>query len=145
MADATDPAGELERIEAALAAQEALRGVLPAEQVETMIAALRDRRTVTVARLAGSCAIAQDGGVAAGAGGVAIGRDLHGNLTRPSPIARVRNRCGRRTCKILCSKSSLQGEELPTLEVGIALEHAVNGMEQLAHHGDGGLHLLFAL
>ena len=44
MADATEPASELERIEAALAAQEALRGVLPEEQVDTMIAALNEKK-----------------------------------------------------------------------------------------------------
>jgi len=61
MANEPDPLEELRRLEA---------------EVE----ALRKRREQLLAQLSGSGAIAQQGGVAAGAGGVAIGGDVHGNV-----------------------------------------------------------------
>jgi hypothetical protein len=65
---------ELARIEQALAAQEGLRGILPDDQLEATLAALREKQASMQAQLTGSGAIAQGpGAVAAGAGGVAAG------------------------------------------------------------------------
>jgi formylglycine-generating enzyme required for sulfatase activity len=72
---------ELAKIEEAIAAQEALRGILPQEQLEAALAALRERQATMQARLTGSGAIAQgEGAVASGAGGVAVGGDVSGDI-----------------------------------------------------------------
>ena len=71
---------ELANVEQAIHAQEALRGILTDEQLETTLATLRKQRDSIQATLLGSGAIAQDGGVAAGAGGVAVGRDVLGDV-----------------------------------------------------------------
>jgi hypothetical protein len=65
---------ELARIEQAIAAQEGLRGILPDDQLEATLAALREKQASMQAQLTGSGAIALGpGAVAAGAGGVAAG------------------------------------------------------------------------
>jgi energy-coupling factor transporter ATP-binding protein EcfA2 len=70
---------ELAKIEQAIAAQEALRGVMPDEQIEAMVASLQQQRALTLAKLAGSGAIAQDGSVAVGEG-LGVGGDVHGGI-----------------------------------------------------------------
>jgi hypothetical protein len=50
---------ELAKIEQAIAAQEGLRGILPDEQLEATLAALREKQAAMRAQLAGSGAIAQ--------------------------------------------------------------------------------------
>jgi formylglycine-generating enzyme required for sulfatase activity len=72
---------ELAKIKAAIAAQEEVRGILPEEQRQAALAALREKQAAVQATLSGSGAIAQgEGAVAAGAGGVAVGGDVHGNI-----------------------------------------------------------------
>jgi len=66
---------ELSKIEQAIVDMDTMRNMLPAEQFETLMAALRAQQTTLQARLEGSGAIAQDHSVAAGDGGTAIGRD----------------------------------------------------------------------
>ena len=69
---------ELFKVEQALDAQEAFRGVLPDEQLERMLAPVRDRQFSLRAQLWGSGAIAQ-GTDAQAVGERGIGaRDLHG-------------------------------------------------------------------
>ncbi len=64
---------ELAKIEQAIAVQEELRGILPDEQLEATLAALKEKQVTLRAQLAGSGAIAQEGSVAAGERGVAAG------------------------------------------------------------------------
>ena len=71
---------ELEQIEQALAAADGL----PPAQRETILSALRTQRDalqVQITALAGSGAIAQDGGVAAGMKGVAVGGAVQGGVS----------------------------------------------------------------
>ena len=76
----TELESELAKIEQAIAAQEALRDILPDEQIETTLEALRERQASLRAFLWGSGAIVQDHSVAAGTGGVAIGGDVRGPI-----------------------------------------------------------------
>jgi len=72
---------ELARIEQAIVAQEALRGVLTDEQIVTTVTTLRARQATLRARQeASSGAIAQDRSVAAGEGGTAVQGDVHGPI-----------------------------------------------------------------
>lgn len=73
---------ELEQVEQALATSDAL----PTAQREVILAALRAQRKTLqnrIAMLAGSGAIAQDHSVAAGESGVAVGRDVGGDVLAP--------------------------------------------------------------
>ena len=82
----TDPGqlkAELEKVEQAIRAQDALRGILADEQLEASLVALEEKRSAIQAVLVGPGAIAQDGSVAAGAGGVAVGRDVRGDVLAP--------------------------------------------------------------
>lgn len=76
-----NPHRELARIEAALKAQEALRGILPEAQIEAALDALRKKQAVLVAQLQGSGAMALSGSVAAGESGVAVGGSVTGPVT----------------------------------------------------------------
>jgi formylglycine-generating enzyme required for sulfatase activity len=74
---------ELTEIEAGIAVQEKLRGAIPDAVLEATLAALRAQRDSLknqIAILTGSGVIAQNGSVAAGVGGVAVGGDIHGNV-----------------------------------------------------------------
>src|SRR5690349_20559994 len=51
MADQPDPQTELQKIETALTAQEALRGILPDEQIEATLVSLRERRNILMAQI----------------------------------------------------------------------------------------------
>ena len=77
--------GELARLDQAIAAQDALRGTLPDDQINLIVATLRDKRATLQAQVIGSGAIAQNGGVAAGAGGVAVGGNMQGNIYLGQP------------------------------------------------------------
>lgn len=72
---------ELAKIEQTIAAQKALRGVLPDEQYETVVASLQAQRAQTLARMEGSGVIAQDHSVAV-VEGVGVGGDVHGGIIR---------------------------------------------------------------
>lgn len=68
---------ELAKVDQAIAAQQGLRHILPKEQLETILAPLREKRASMQAQLSGSGAIAQGpGAVAVGAGGIGVGRDV---------------------------------------------------------------------
>lgn len=95
----------LEKVLAALEAQEKLRDVLPDDQLDGIIAALEAQHRALEVQISGSGAIAQgNGAVAAGAGGLAVGGDL--NLYAEEPqrpdarslrrayLSRVKERCG---------------------------------------------------
>ena len=56
MSESRDPQTELLKIEAALAAQETLRGILPDEQLEAVLASLRARREALLEQLSSSVA-----------------------------------------------------------------------------------------
>lgn len=72
MADQSHLRQELGKIEAAIRAQEASRGFVPDEQLDPIIASLREKRDAILAQLAGSGAIAQgEGATAVGERGVA--------------------------------------------------------------------------
>ena len=71
---------ELAKIEQAIAAQEALRGVLTDEQIKVLTAPLRTQQTILRASLEGSGTIAQDRSVAAGEGGIAVAGDVEGGI-----------------------------------------------------------------
>ena len=76
MADQPDSQTELQKIETALAAQEALRGILPNEQIEATLASLRAKREVLLAQI--NIDNTQEGGVQVKARNVNVGRDLAG-------------------------------------------------------------------
>ena len=95
MGDAIDRLREeLARLQQAMAAQEALRGILPDEQVEAMLAPLREKAASlqvaiggdanvvgdgsTAIKAEGDAVVADRGGVAAGQ--VAVGRDVYGDV-----------------------------------------------------------------
>ena len=69
MSDPSPSPEELRKIEAAIHAQEALRGILPAEQLETVLESLRSRREQILIAQAGS------GAIAIGDGAIALGQD----------------------------------------------------------------------
>jgi energy-coupling factor transporter ATP-binding protein EcfA2 len=72
---------ELAKIKEAIAAQEALRGILPQEQLEAALAALRERQATMQARLTGSGAIAQgEGAAAAGTDSIAVAGPVFGSI-----------------------------------------------------------------
>ncbi|MCP4543638.1 MAG: SUMF1/EgtB/PvdO family nonheme iron enzyme [Chloroflexi bacterium] len=71
---------ELEKLEQAIAAQEALRGILDDEQIKTMLSQLREKQSVLLAALSGSGAIAQGEGAKAAGEGAVIARDVVGHV-----------------------------------------------------------------
>ena len=84
----TDPHPDLQKIEDAIAAQEALRGILPDEQIDAAIAALREQKRVYLARAEQGSAIAQGKESAAvGPGGILVKNsdhvDIHVNPPTP--------------------------------------------------------------
>ena len=89
-----DLSDELAKIDQALVAQESLRAVLPADQIELILAALRDKRAALLALNTGSGAIAQgDHPQAAGVGGVNVGGNVYGNIyTGPPPKDKAEQR-----------------------------------------------------
>jgi tetratricopeptide (TPR) repeat protein len=89
MADDPQLRKELAKLQAALQAQEGLRGIIPDEQLNPILESLREKREALLAQLAGSGAIAQSGGVAAGASGVAVSGDVHGNIVLVTPPTAV--------------------------------------------------------
>lgn len=80
MSSPLDESEELAKIEQAISAQEALQGVLPDETLQPMLAALRQKREILLAMVSGSGAAAQTASAAAGAFGLAIRGDVHGNV-----------------------------------------------------------------
>jgi hypothetical protein len=54
-----DPQAELDKIQQAIKAQEELRGIVPDEQIETTLAALRQKATSLQAKISGQGAVAQ--------------------------------------------------------------------------------------
>lgn len=78
--DRIGPDAELAKIEQAIVVQEGLRGILPDEQVEALLASLQEKRQALLAALAGSGAAVKHSSVTAGAGGVAVGRDVYGDV-----------------------------------------------------------------
>ena len=71
---------EIERLKQAITAQEALRGILPDEQIEATLQALRAQLARYQAEVHGGGAIAQGPGAkAVGERGVFIGGDAQGN------------------------------------------------------------------
>ena len=80
MSDANNVQDQITKIQKAIEQAEALRGILPDEQIETMLAGLRTSLTQFRAQLSGGGTIAQDGSTAVGAGGVNIGGNA-GNIS----------------------------------------------------------------
>ena len=80
----TDP---IEKLRQAIAAQEALRGISPDEEIETTIAALRARIISMEATLSGQGAVAQGGHAVAATGdhSLAIGRARDVTINQASP------------------------------------------------------------
>src|SRR5437762_1282819 len=76
MPDQPNSQTELHKIDAALAAQEALRGILPDEQLEATLASLRAKRQVLLAQI--NIDKPQEGGVEVKARDVSVGRDMAG-------------------------------------------------------------------
>ncbi|MBI5829412.1 MAG: hypothetical protein HZB20_07690, partial [Chloroflexi bacterium] len=72
----TNPQDELRKIEDAEAQ---LRDLLSGQALEAALAPLHEKRKKLIA-LSGSGAVATDGGVAAGAGGAAVGGDVGGDV-----------------------------------------------------------------
>ncbi len=76
---------ELEKIEQAIAAQEALRGILDDAQLETTLAALAAKRQVLLAQLEGGGALAQGAGAkAVGEQGTLIEGAVNGDFLGPN-------------------------------------------------------------
>ena len=72
---------ELGKIEAAIAMQESLRGVLDDEQIETTLVGLKAKQTTIVAQLGqGSAAAIGTDAMAVASRGVGIGGNLIGNV-----------------------------------------------------------------
>lgn len=72
-------ASEMAKIEQAFAAQEALRGILPDEQIEATLTALREKRSALQAQLSGSGTIVQGAdNVTASTSAIAVGGDVQG-------------------------------------------------------------------
>jgi len=86
---------ELAKIEQAIAAQEDLRGVLPDEQIDTVVAALRARQKTLQVKGEGSGVVAQEGSVAM-EGSVGVGGDVEGSVISGERIVGrdVGGRCG---------------------------------------------------
>lgn len=77
----TDENSELQKIDAAIQAQEALRGIVPEDKLEITLAALRQQRQATLAKLEGSGAIAQGPDAKAiGEKGVMVGGNMQGDI-----------------------------------------------------------------
>ena len=78
---------QLIQLQQAIKAQEALRGILPAETIEAMLTELRSKEQIVVAQLAGSGATAQgDGAIAQGKGATAVsdrGVNIGGDMGAP--------------------------------------------------------------
>ncbi len=84
MSEASSSEDGLQKIEAAIQAQETLRGILPDEQIETIITALHARRQIYLAHLEGSGGLAEgDGAKAVGAGGMLIEDSVEGDVYGP--------------------------------------------------------------
>jgi len=71
---------ELAKVEQAIVAQEALRGILPEAQLETVLTALREKRQALLVALQGSGAVAVGRDARAAAERAAIARDVRGHL-----------------------------------------------------------------
>jgi formylglycine-generating enzyme required for sulfatase activity len=84
MSDPSPSPEELRKIEAAIQAQEALRGILPDEQIETILASLTARREQILIDLQGSGAIAVGRGAKAlGQEAILIEGDIDGDFVGP--------------------------------------------------------------
>jgi formylglycine-generating enzyme required for sulfatase activity len=84
------PQEHIAKIQKAIEQAEALRGVLPVDQVETILAPLKASLAQFHAQLSGSGAIAQSGGTAVGAGGVNVGGNA-GNINTGVSVSVVNN------------------------------------------------------
>ena len=96
-------AGELDKVQGAMAVQEGLQGILPADQVAAMLISLRQKELDLLARLVdnpagvqaslhGSGAIAQgEGAIAVGERGVHVGGDVGGDVITGDKVQHILN------------------------------------------------------
>ena len=81
MNNPTHVQSEIDKLDHAIAAQQALRGILPDDQIDAVIQPLQTARDAYQARLSGAGAIAQgEGSTAVGAAGVNIKGDVGGSI-----------------------------------------------------------------